>query len=216
MPTSNPTATSRERRPSRIRPRKRLTGPLIAVADASAEQAEQTAGHKGQLQIGVELHRHDRGQRIHVEEVDAIGDAVLHHNAVSLTSKELRWLALELVGKRQARLFVPKFGDGQLAKRSLVVAPLKGLVKAPRRPKSPCDAFKLDVLPGRGKYLMDGFEHLFRTPPQGDEVYAELVEPVEVCIGGIAEGFEPGEYGVTRLPPPLNRENETPRSNPPG
>ena len=51
-------------------------GGLVAVADADGQQAVQAARHQRQLQVAVDLHRHRRGERVHVEEVDPILDVL--------------------------------------------------------------------------------------------------------------------------------------------
>jgi len=35
-------------------------GPLVAAADLGSEQTVQAAGHQGQLQVQIDLHRHGR------------------------------------------------------------------------------------------------------------------------------------------------------------
>ena len=81
----------------------------------------EAAGHQGQLQVAVDLHRHRRGQGVHVEEVDPVLDRVLDDHPLGVAADELGGRAMQLVGQEQGRLFVPQVGDGQLPQRAVVV-----------------------------------------------------------------------------------------------
>ena len=93
-------------------------GLLVAVADAVAEESIETAGQQGQLQVTIDLHGHRRGERVHVEEVDAVGDVVLDHHALGIAADQLAGRAFGLVGQQQGGFFVAQFGDDQLADRA--------------------------------------------------------------------------------------------------
>ena len=54
---------------------------LVALADPGVEQAVEGDGHRGELEIDVDLERHSCGQGGHVEEVDRLGDGVLGQHA---------------------------------------------------------------------------------------------------------------------------------------
>ena len=95
----------------------RRLGPFVAVADALAQHAIQAAGHQRQLQIAVDLHRHGRRQRVHVEEVDAVRDGVFDDHALGVAADELEGRALQLIGQQQRRLLVTQIGDGDLTDR---------------------------------------------------------------------------------------------------
>ena len=53
------------------------TGAPVCVTELEREETVEAARHQGQLQIAVHLQGYGRGQGIHVEEVDAVRDAVL-------------------------------------------------------------------------------------------------------------------------------------------
>ena len=95
---------------------------LVAVADADRQEAVEAAGHQRQLQVAVDLHRHRRGQGVHVEEVDPVLDVVLDQHPLGVAADQVGRRAGQLVGQQQGRLLVPQVGDGQLAERAVVVA----------------------------------------------------------------------------------------------
>ena len=55
---------------------------LVTVADPHGQKAVETARHQRQLQVAVDLQRDCRGERIHVEEVDAVLDVVLDQHSL--------------------------------------------------------------------------------------------------------------------------------------
>ena len=97
-------------------------GRLVAVADANGQQAIQAAGHQRQLQVAVDLHRHRRGEGVHVEEVDPVLDVVLDEHPLGIAADQVGGGPGQLVGQEQGRLLVPQVGDGQLPERAVVVA----------------------------------------------------------------------------------------------
>jgi len=64
-------------------------GVFVAIADARTEEPIKAGSHQRELQVAVDLHRHGRGQRIHMEELDAVGDAVLDDHALGVAGDEL-------------------------------------------------------------------------------------------------------------------------------
>jgi hypothetical protein len=86
-----------------------------AVIDLLAEEAIQAAGHQGQLQIAIDFHGDRRGQRVDVEEIHAISDAVLDEHALRVAADELNRGAAQLVGHHDGRFLVAQVGDGDLA-----------------------------------------------------------------------------------------------------
>ena len=88
---------------------------LVALAQTAAQQAVQRRGHDGELQVGIHLQRDRRGERVHVEEVDRLGDGVLDARAASVAVDQVGGLGIELVGEQQGGLVVAGVGDGDLA-----------------------------------------------------------------------------------------------------
>jgi hypothetical protein len=74
-------------------------GPLIALTDGVTQSAVEATGHQGQLQITVDLHGHDRGERIPGEEVNALRDPVFDQPAVSVASDQLSRPPPALIGQ---------------------------------------------------------------------------------------------------------------------
>ena len=130
-------------------------GGLVTVADADRQQAVEAAGHQRQLQVAVDLHRHRRGQRVHVEEVDPVLDVVLDQHPLGVAADQVGRRAGQLVGQQQRRFLVPQVGDGQLAERAVVVLQRDPLVQDARRPVGAGDALQLDPSPGRRRGLGD-------------------------------------------------------------
>ena len=64
-------------------------GPFVAVADLAPQQPVETAGHKSQLQIKIDLHGDRRGESIHMEEIDSVGEVVFYDHALSVAFDEL-------------------------------------------------------------------------------------------------------------------------------
>ena len=127
----------------------------VAVADSFPEEPIEAAGHHGQLQIATDLHGNGRGQCVHVEEVDAVGDAVLDQHALRVPSDEMDDGTTQLVGQHNGGLFVAQLGNDNLADGGCVVSEGDGLVQDARRAIGAGDAFQFDAPPGRGRLLAD-------------------------------------------------------------
>ena len=157
---------------------------LVAVADAAGQQAVQRAGHDGELQVGVDLQRHGRGERVHVEEVDRLGDGVLDDHAAGVAVDEVGGLGVELVGEQQGGLVVAELADGDLADRIGVVAQADALVEGERVAVLAADVGEGEALPGvGGEQCLD---ELGGAAAQGEEADAEGVQLGEDGVGGEA------------------------------
>lgn len=77
--------------------------------------AVQTAGHERELKVESDLHRHSGGQRVHVEEVDGVGDGILDDHAPGVAVDELAHGGLHPVGEQQRRLLTAQPAHVELA-----------------------------------------------------------------------------------------------------
>ncbi len=96
--------------------------PFVLVADSSSQQAVQCGRHHGELQVGIDLQRHRRRERVHVEELDGLGDGVLDDHATGVAVAEGSGRCSGLVGQQQGRILVSQVGHRDLAERAGVVA----------------------------------------------------------------------------------------------
>ena len=76
-------------------------GGLVAVTDTSPQEVIKATGHQGQLQIAVHLHGDRRRESIHVEESDAVGDAILNDRPLGVAADQFPSRAGQLVGQQQ-------------------------------------------------------------------------------------------------------------------
>ena len=159
-------------------------GPLVALAHPHAQLAVQAAGHQRQLQVGVDLHRHRRGEGVHVEEVDRVSDRVLDHHAPGIAVDHLAHRFPQAVRHQQHRVLVAEIQDSDLADRPRIPPQLHRLVEGPRMAVAPADMVQFDPAPLRGGRGPHGLDQLRRTPPQGQETDAELVELGQDRPGG--------------------------------
>src|SRR5271157_1180585 len=81
-------------------------GVLVALADATGQQAVQAAGHQRQLEVAVDIHRDGRAQRVHVKEVDPIRDAILDDHPLGVPPDQLGGRLCELVRQQDRRLLM--------------------------------------------------------------------------------------------------------------
>jgi len=94
-------------------------GGLVTIADADRQQAIQAADHQRQLQVAVDLHRHCRAQRVHVEEGDLVLDVVLDQHPLGVAADEVACRTGQLVRQQQGGFLMPQVGDGQLTERAI-------------------------------------------------------------------------------------------------
>ncbi len=137
---------------------------LMAMANPVGEQAVQGGSHDGELEIDVDLERHRGGQRIHVEEVDGLGDGVLDQHAPGIAVDQPGRRFVHLIGEQQGGLVVPEIGDGDLADGVGIVLEGGLLVEDARVPVGAADVVERDPLPGGGGFGGDGGEQLGTRP----------------------------------------------------
>ena len=157
---------------------------LVPAPDAAPQQPVQRAGHQRELQFGVDLQRHGRGQRVHEKEIDGLGDGVLDHHPAGVAVRQVGGPVLELVGERQGGLLVAEVGDGDLADPAGVLAQLDQAVERAGMAELAADVAQRELLPAvGGEQLAD---HLRGALPQGEEADAELLQLGERGVGGEA------------------------------
>src|SRR2546422_6621000 len=74
-------------------------GSLIALADFISKESVKAAAHQRKLQIAIHFHRNGRRKCVHVEEVDAVLDAVLNDHSSGIALDEFGSRAAQLVGQ---------------------------------------------------------------------------------------------------------------------
>ena len=134
------------------------------------------------MQVGIDLQRHLRGQRVEVEEIHRLGDGVLDHHAPGVAVDQLRGLGPQLVGDQQRRLLVAEVGDGQLLDLDRIAAQLDLLAQDPRVAVAAPDVVKGEPFPaGPGQRLAD---HRLQAAAQGQEADADVLHAGQHCVGG--------------------------------
>jgi hypothetical protein len=94
---------------------------LVALADATGQQAVQAAGRQRQLQVAVDLHRDGRAQRVHVKEVNPIRDAILDDHPLGVPPEQLSRRLCQLVGQQDRRLLMTQIRGDHLTQGAVVV-----------------------------------------------------------------------------------------------
>ena len=90
----------------------------------------------------------------------------------------------QAVRHQQHRVLVAQIQDRDLAERPRIPPQLHRLVEGPRMAVAPADMVQFDPAPLRGGRGAHGLDQLRRTPPQGQETDAELVELGQNRPGG--------------------------------
>ena len=161
-------------------------GDLEAVADALGEQTVEGAGHHGELDVEIDLHGHGGRQRVHVEEVDGVGDGVFDDHAARVAVDQPGGRLAHLVGEQQGRLLVAEIGDGDLADVAGVVLEAHLAFEDAWRAIDAADVGEGDLAPVRGGCGEQFGDHFGGASAQRQEGDAQLVQPGEVGVGGQA------------------------------
>ena len=157
---------------------------LVPVPDATRQQAVQRARHQCELQVGVDLQRYGRGQRVHMEEVDRLSDRVLDHHAAGVAVDELGGLGVKLVGEQQRGLVVAEADDRDLADRGGVVGQGDAAVEGGRVAVFAADVAQGQALPAfSGEQVAD---QLLGAAPQGQKADAKSLQAGQDGVGGEA------------------------------
>ena len=174
-------------------------GVLVALANATCQQAVQATGHQRQLQVAVDFHRHGRAQCVHVKEVDPIRDAVLDDHPLGVPPEQFgRWLC-QLVGQQDCRLLMAQISSDHLTQRTVVTNQSDAPVEDPRMLVFPRDTLQLDPAPRRAGRLADLSHEPWRATAQGDEFNSQPIELIELGVGrqlGIEDQF----FGISPRP----------------
>ncbi len=167
-------------------------GVLVALADATGQQAVQTAGHQRQLEVAVDLHRDGRTQRVHGKEVDPIRDAILDDHALGVPPDQLEGRLCELVRQQDRRLLMAQIGGDHLTQGAVIIGQSDPPVENPRMFVLPRDALQLDPAPRGAGRLVDLPHEPGRATAQGDELNSQPIEFIELGVGrqlGIEDQF---------------------------
>src|SRR3990172_1786530 len=97
-------------------------GTLVAIANLRSQESIETAGHQSQLQITIDLHRHSRGQSIHVKEINPIGNPVLDEHALGIALDQLRRRRTQLIGDQDRWLLMAEVFNDDLSHLPLVAS----------------------------------------------------------------------------------------------
>ena len=159
-------------------------GAVKAVVEPMRQAAVQAAGHQGQLQVQIDAQRHRGRERIHVEEVDRIGDGVFDQHAPGIAVDEGGGRRVELVGEQQGGFVVAQVADRDLADRLGVILDADGLVHDARRAVAATDIAEPDALPALGGQAQQSLDHLGTAAAQGEEGNAAGLELGQVGVGG--------------------------------
>ena len=86
-------------------------GALVTLPDLLAEETVEAAGHEGELEVAVHFHGDGGGQRVHMEELDAVLDGVLDDHAAGIAFDEFGGGTFELIGDQERGFLVPQILD---------------------------------------------------------------------------------------------------------
>ena len=60
----------------------------ISIAQFRPEQAVEAAGHEGELEIQIDLHRHRGRQGVHVKKINSIGKVIFNNHPLGIALYE--------------------------------------------------------------------------------------------------------------------------------
>ncbi|GFP32527.1 hypothetical protein HKBW3S42_00831, partial [Candidatus Hakubella thermalkaliphila] len=155
---------------------------LITVSDLRSKEPIETAGHQGQLQITVDLHRNSRGKGIHVKEVDPISNTVFDDHALGIAFNQLRRRAMPLIGNQDSRLFMSQSFNNHLPQSSRIAWKLNGLIQNLGGLVETRDPLEFNPPPSGDWLLMNLMDHFLSPSPNRDKINSHLVELVEISI----------------------------------
>ena len=125
------------------------TGALITISNTVGKDPVEAAGHQGQLEIAIDLHGDGGGERVHVEEVNAVGDAVFNEHALGVAADHTGRGPAQLVGQQEGGVLMTEIGDGELTDRTFIIIQGDPLIENPGRTVLSGDVFQCDAAPGR-------------------------------------------------------------------
>ena len=164
----------------------------VVAAEVAGQQAVEGAGHQRELEVGVNFQRNLGGERVHVEEVDGVGDRVLDEHAAGVAVEQGGERFGGAVGEQQNGLVVAEVEDGDLADGAGEAGQVDGLIERARVAVAAADVGQPQALPVRVGRGSDGGQDLLGAAAKSEEADAELVELGEVGVGG--EGAVEDEF----------------------
>src|SRR5437879_12583802 len=72
----------------------------ISVLNLEGKEAVETAGHQSEQEITIDLHGDGGGESLHVEEIDAVGNAIFDAHALGRALNRVGGGKGKLVGRR--------------------------------------------------------------------------------------------------------------------
>lgn len=101
----------------------------ISVLNLEGKESVETAGHQSEQEITIDLHGDGGGESIHVEEIDAVGNAIFDDHALGVALNQLGSGTAQLVGQQEGGLLMAEVGDDDLAERSGVAGQSNTLIE---------------------------------------------------------------------------------------
>ena len=105
---------------------------LVSIPNLRSQESIKATGHQRQLQITIDLHRYSRRQRIHVKEINPIGNPVLDHHALGIALDQLRHRTPQLIGDQDGWLLMAQIFDCHLSQLPVIPTEFDLLIQNPR------------------------------------------------------------------------------------
>ena len=148
---------------------------------AGQEAIEGVSDH-GHDHIEVHLDQDGGRQGIQVEELDGLGDHILHPPAPGVVADQHLHRGVKVIGDQEGGLFAAVAAQNHLTQLTLVVGQRDGRFMYDRMGVFALGMGDMDACPGRKR--LDAIHHAFTPPAQRDEADPLLVELGEVGITG--------------------------------
>src|SRR3972149_10949955 len=177
-------------------------GSGVFASDSLGHEPVEGTGHKGYLQIEVNLEANHGREGVDMEELNGFGDSVLDKHSLGVTSNQVGAADRKIVGEQNGRLFVAKINDCDLAQRAAVFLQFNPFIENLGSPESAGQGAQRDPAPSGGRTAPDLAEHFLGPSPQGHKQDATPVEFLQMRIGcelGVKDQFG-GEGSGLLLP----------------
>src|SRR5271157_3280816 len=119
-----------------------------------------------------------------MEKIHSVLNAVFNYHAPCVAANEFGSRGLELICQKQRRFFVAQVDNGQLANWSRIARQGDLAIQDSWRPESTGDGLQLNASPGGGWLFSNFIEKLLRSPAKRNKGNFELVEDIQVGVGG--------------------------------
>ncbi len=160
----------------------RLGVALLEAPELFGQHTVEGVGNHGHQDVKVHLHQDGGRQGVEVEELDRLGDDILHAPSAGIVADDEFRRGFKIVGDQECRPFMAVAPQDDLPELPLVIMERDDGLMDKGIGVLPLVVGDVDLLPGTE--ILEIFNQFLSPSPQGDELDAHAIQYRKMFVGG--------------------------------